>query len=127
LAKNLNSGRSYLITAVHNFKLNFQVLQFYQLVFEMELLSKSPLTILKPMIMVLNSSLTLKIIQTRNWSVWTNTDHLENGRKFPNAFSQEKERAYLVASPVIQPQVNIGVSWVIEFILWQVKIITVFP
>ena len=106
-----------------NVKLNFQVLQFYQLVFEMELQSKLPLTILIPMITMLNSSLTLKIIQTRNWSLWTTSGNLENGsRKFPNVFSRGKERAYLVEIKVVLPQVNISVSWVMkfiaDFILW---------
>ena len=108
-----------------NVKLNFQVPQFYQLVFEMELQSKSPLTILIPMIILLNSSLTLKIIQTRNWSLWKQgctvecTDHLENGaKKFPNVFSRGKEKAYLVANPVLLPQVNISVSWVMKFITY---------
>ena len=95
------------------------MLQFYQLVFEMELQSKSPLTILKPMIILLNSRLTLKIIQTRNWSLWKNSNHLENGaRKFPNVFSRGKERAYLVVNPVVLPQVNISVSWVMKFITY---------
>jgi hypothetical protein len=85
----------------------------------MELQSKSPLTILKPMIILLNSRLTLKIIQTRNWSLWRNSNHLENGaRKFPNVFSRGKERAYLVANPVVLPQVNISVSWVMKFITY---------
>ena len=102
-----------------NVKLNFQVPQFYQLVFEMELQSKSPLTILIPMIILLNSSLTLKIIQTRNWSLWTTSGNLENGsRKFPNVFSRGKERAYLVAIKVVLPQVNISVSWVMKFITY---------
>ena len=102
-----------------NVKLNFQVLQFYQLVFEMELQSKLPLTILIPMIILLNSSLTLKIIQTRNWSLWTTSGNLENGsRKFPNVFSRGKERAYLVAIKVVLPQVNISVSWVMKFITY---------
>ena len=102
-----------------NVKLNFQVLQFYQLVFEMELQSKSPLTILIPMIILLNSSLTLKIIQTRNWSLWTTSGNLENGsRKFPNVFSRGKERAYLVEIKVVLPQVNISVSWVMKFITY---------
>ena len=102
-----------------NVKLNFQVPQFYQLVFEMELQSKSPLTILIPMIILLNSSLTLKIIQTRNWSLWTTSGNLENGsRKFPNVFSRGKERAYLVEIKVVLPQVNISVSWVMKFITY---------
>ena len=102
-----------------NVKLNFQVPQFYQLVFEMELQSKLPLTILIPMIILLNSSLTLKIIQTRNWSLWTTSGNLENGsRKFPNVFSRGKERAYLVAIKVVLPQVNISVSWVMKFITY---------
>ena len=102
-----------------NVKLNFQVLQFYQLVFEMELQSKSPLTILIPMIILLNSSLTLKIIQTRNWSLWTTSGNLENGsRKFPNVFSRGKERAYLVVIKVVLPKVNISVSWVMKFITY---------
>mgnify|MGYP006863605648 CR=1 FL=1 len=102
-----------------NVKLNFQVLQFYQLVFEMELQSKSPLTILILMIILLNSSLTLKIIQTRNWSLWTTSGNLENGsRKFPNVFSRGKERAYLVEIKVVLPQVNISVSWVMKFITY---------
>ena len=102
-----------------NVKLNFQVPQFYQLVFEMELQSKLPLTILIPMIILLNSSLTLKIIQTKNWSLWTTSGNLENGsRKFPNVFSRGKERAYLVANPVLLPQVNISVSWVMKFITY---------
>ena len=113
-----NSTNFTNFTSFTNFELNFQVMQSYQLELgRMELQSHVPHICLKLILMLLNSRFTLKTIQTRNWSSWINSNGLENGREFHKAFSQEKERAFLVASLVRLQQVNINVSWVVEFIL----------
>jgi hypothetical protein len=120
-----NSTNFTNFTSFTNFKLNFQVLQSYQMELgRMELQSQLPHIYLKSILILLNSRYLLKTIQTSNWSLWTNSNGLEYGGKFHKAFCQEKERAFLVAKLVILPQVNINFSWVMEFILWQVKRIT---
>merc|ERR1712008_284009 len=74
--------------------------------FRMGIQSQLPQIYLNSILILLNSRFTLKTIQTRNWSSWTNSNWLENGEKFHNAFHQEKKRAHFVAASLFTlPQV----------------------